>query len=176
MVDQVYNQNDPAPISAPIPINGAIGEELPEVLPVLRHGFKFGNRRLLHDLGTSFEMVEPLPIFRLPNTPNWLLGLSNLRGNMLPVFDIAKYLGEVPLNREKQMQLVVGSGNNAVGIMIDGVLEQVGLDDELPVSELKDVPNIIKPFIEAAYRYRGEIWLQVNFDSMFHELSKEIVA
>ena len=157
-------------------MNVAPSEELPASLPELRHGFRFGHRRLLHDLGTSFEMVELLPIFRLPNTPDWLLGLSNLRGNLIPVFDIGKYLGEVPPNREKQMLLVIGTGNKAVGIMIDGALSQITLGDELPVSEIKDSPDVIKPFIKAAFRYRGEIWLEADLDSMFRELSSKIVS
>lgn len=159
-----------------LPGSGDIGEEITEARPILRHGFKIGNRRLLHDLSTSLEMVDPLPIFRLPNTPNWLLGLSNLRGNLIPIIDLARYLGEVPLNREKQMLLVVGSGNRTIGMIIDGVLEQISLNDEIPPSAVKDSPDIIKPFINAAYRFQGEIWLQADLDSMFRELSTKIAV
>lgn len=159
-----------------LPGSGDIGEEITEARPILRHGFKIGNRRLLHDLSTSLEMVDPLPIFRLPNTPNWLLGLSNLRGNLIPIIDLARYLGEVPLNREKQMLLVVGSGNRTIGMIIDGVLEQISLNDEIPPSAVKDSPDIIKPFIDAAYRFQGEIWLQADLDSMFRELSTKIAV
>ena len=53
--------------------------------------------------------------------PANLLGLVNLHGRIVPLFDLAALFETEHLPREKRMLLVIGHGNDAAGIVIDGL-------------------------------------------------------
>ncbi|HEU4852245.1 MAG TPA: chemotaxis protein CheW [Telluria sp.] len=50
-------------------------------------------QRLLLDLAQAGEIVTAAPLTRVPLTQPWYLGLANIRGNLIGVIDIARYLG-----------------------------------------------------------------------------------
>lgn len=50
-------------------------------------------KRLLLDLAQAGEIVTAAPLTRVPLTHAWYLGLANIRGNLVGVIDIARYLG-----------------------------------------------------------------------------------
>ena len=45
------------------------------------------------------ELTELPDLYRLPNAPGWVRGMANLHGVLIPVFDLAGYLG---LDRHRQ--------------------------------------------------------------------------
>ncbi|WP_198425320.1 chemotaxis protein CheW, partial [Acinetobacter baumannii] len=52
-----------------------------------------GNERYLLELSEAGEIVAPLPLARVPLTEPWYLGLTNVRGSLLGVIDLARYFG-----------------------------------------------------------------------------------
>ncbi|HEY1042621.1 MAG TPA: chemotaxis protein CheW [Telluria sp.] len=50
-------------------------------------------RRLLLDLAQAGEIITMAPLTKVPLTHAWYLGLANIRGNLVGVIDIARYLG-----------------------------------------------------------------------------------
>lgn len=55
--------------------------------------FALGAVELSIELSCLEEIIEPGPITRAPGAPPWVLGAANLRGQALPVIDLAKKLG-----------------------------------------------------------------------------------
>lgn len=108
--------------------------------------FSLANRGFLID-GDRIREIGLVPAMTfLPRTPDWLRGMTNLRGEMLSVVDLRRYLGfgeSVPdpfLNR-----LVVvssASGDLQTGLIVDRVdgfarVEEASL---LPLPDGRDVP------------------------------------
>jgi len=56
-------------------------------------GIAIGPERYLLELAEAGEIVAPLPLARVPLTEPWYLGLANVRGSLLGVIDMARYLG-----------------------------------------------------------------------------------
>ena len=56
-------------------------------------GVMIGTERFLVDLTQTGEIVPLAPICTVPLTQPWYLGLANIRGNLIGVIDIARYLG-----------------------------------------------------------------------------------
>ena len=73
-------------------------------------GFDVANIKFLVPHAHVSEISEMLPIFRIPNTGRWLLGLVNLHGNLVPVFDLASLVGGACGTKSKTMLLVLGRG------------------------------------------------------------------
>jgi twitching motility protein PilI len=53
-----------------------------------------GATRYLLDLLEAGEIVSLAPLARVPLTLPWYLGLANVRGTLVGVIDLARYLGE----------------------------------------------------------------------------------
>lgn len=57
-------------------------------------GVAVGAARFLVDLVEVGEIVAPVPLTAIPMTQPWYLGLANVRGSLLGVIDLARYLDE----------------------------------------------------------------------------------
>ena len=62
--------------------------------PIQQLGLQLGGTRYLLDLLEAGEIVAPVPPARVPLTVPWYLGLVNVRGTLVGVIDLARYLGE----------------------------------------------------------------------------------
>jgi twitching motility protein PilI len=57
-------------------------------------GVMIGTERFLLDLTQAGEIVPVAPITAVPLTQPWYLGLANIRGNLVGVIDLARYLDQ----------------------------------------------------------------------------------
>ncbi|UVW28220.1 chemotaxis protein CheW [Massilia sp. H6] len=62
--------------------------------PIRQLGMQVGATRYLLDLLEAGEIVPPVPLARVPLTQPWYLGLANVRGSLVGVIDLARYLGQ----------------------------------------------------------------------------------
>ena len=94
-----------------------------------RQGFRIGSVGLMIGHEDGSELTEMPTLYDLPHAPAWFMGMANLHGNMVPVFDLASYLGieKQPVQREvaRRMLLVLGHGAEAAGVMIDGLPQRL---------------------------------------------------
>lgn len=142
-----------------------------------QYGFKVADINLLIDNQISSEVIAKTTIYILPNTPRWVIGLINFRGNIVPVIDIYKHLSpDYDLGKSEHV-LVIDKGERACAIQIN----------ELPVSvnreQLKryyEVPNelseVLKRNIMSVYTFNNSIWIEPNFDSLFMEIMQDFIA
>ena len=100
-------------------------------------GLAIGATRYLVDLLEVGEIVSPAPLTVVPLTQPWYLGLANVRGSLLGVIDLARYLGEeAPLATAATPRLAVFAphlgfncallASNVHGLRQAGAMERVG--------------------------------------------------
>jgi twitching motility protein PilI len=65
-----------------------------------------GGSRFLLDLTQAGEITTVGAITRVPLTADWFLGLSNLRGNLVSVVDLARFQGQEPTVIDKDSRIV----------------------------------------------------------------------
>lgn len=118
----------------------------------------------------SSEVLERMPIYPLPKAPTELLGLVNLRGNLIPVFDIKPLL---ELDRstlhDKNCLLILGAGDKAVGILIDGLPQLANTSHSL--SRLPPLPATLRSHVTKAYIQNHDVWLEFDHYGFFGALS-----
>lgn len=139
---------------------------------VQRYGFRIGACRFVHDLSLAVELIELARCYDLPNSSPWFAGLVNLRGNLVPVFDLRSLLGVSGPSGQRQMLLVIGSGEKIAALVIDGTPDHISIDAGSRVSEPRDVPEVIQECLQGAYEYAGEIWYQPNYERLFESLAQ----
>ncbi len=140
-----------------------------------RYGFRIGDIGLLIGQDTNSEVLDRILIYPLPKAPIWLLGLINLRGNLLPVFDMYPILDLEHSNTNTQNQqrlLILGKGDKAVGIVIGG-LPQLAATRQI-VARLPPLPAALRPYITKAYAQDNTIWLEFDHAGFFGALSGQL--
>ena len=80
-------------------------EENPDA--IVRQGFRIGAMRFVVPFAVASELTEMPNVYPLPRMPANLLGLVNLHGRIVPVFDLANLFETTHLPREKRMVLVL---------------------------------------------------------------------
>lgn len=79
------------------------------------------------------EVVQPLPLTTLPNVPEWLLGMANLRGTIISVVNLLKLWDKKtsPVSlKTKFIVLRSPNGDSAVAFTVDKLSEIVTLPNE----------------------------------------------
>jgi twitching motility protein PilI len=74
-------------------------------------GVQIGAQRILLDLTQAGEIVPVSPITTVPLTQPWYLGLANIRGNLVGVIDLARYLkmGETAIGPDGRFVTFAGA-------------------------------------------------------------------
>ena len=49
----------------------------------------------------------PAPLTRVPGAKSWILGLANVRGQLLPIIDLRAYLGSGPTPASRSARVIV---------------------------------------------------------------------
>jgi twitching motility protein PilI len=136
-----------------------------------RYGFQIGGIGLLIGQDTSSEVLERVPVYPLPKAPTWLMGLVNLRGNLIPVFDVKLILelesGDAQ-DQDQRRLLILGGSDKAVGILIDGLPQLAATQNVL--SRLPPLPVALRPYVTKAYARDNAVWLEFDHYGFFGAL------
>ncbi|WP_430010356.1 chemotaxis protein CheW [Methylophaga lonarensis] len=156
------------------PYQGLIDtREKEEQLRNLRYGFKIGSHQILIDQKILCEVVQNLEIYKLPNTEKWVLGMINLRGNLVPVFDLKARLGGHTNDIDDVYLLVIEQGDHAAGVQIDGLPQALEINPDSPEQKVAvpdDTPAVLKAHARDAFSANGNTWLEIDHRGLFAKL------
>jgi chemotaxis signal transduction protein len=139
---------------------------------VQRYGFRIGVCRFVHDVSLAVELTELPHCYDLPNSSVWFCGLVNLRGNLVPALDLKSLLGGGGSAGDRQMLLVIGSGERTAALVIDGTPDHISIDEGSRVEQPQYVPEILQDHLLGAHEFAGEIWYQVDYEGLFEALAQ----
>ncbi|MBO2522076.1 MAG: chemotaxis protein CheW [Clostridia bacterium] len=76
------------------------------------------------------EIIRVPAITRVPRAPEYVEGVINLRGGVIPVIDLRKRFGMEKGEESAERRIVVSElGNQTVGMVVDGVSEVLEVDE-----------------------------------------------
>lgn len=138
----------------------------------MRYGFRVGDIGFLLGDETSGEVIDGAPIFAVPNTAGWFRGVVNVRGNLVPVFDLGDLLLGAPVPGRRL--LVAGRGAGAVAYPIDAMPRAVRL--ERRADHAPGVPASLRDHVLAVHLADGETWLEIDSVRFLESLCEAIPA
>jgi twitching motility protein PilI len=122
--------------------------------------FRMGGETFLVERDEAREVMGvPVPITRVPGARRWILGLANVRGQLLPVIDLKQYLGsgEIVAGRNTRV-IVVNHREIPAGLVVDEVLgfRRFAEREFTPESP----PTIIRceHYLAGSFRRGSEAW------------------
>ncbi len=84
--------------------------------------FRSGDQEFGADIMAIREIRGWTPTTPLPHTPNYVRGVINLRGIVLPIIDLKARLGYSATDTSaKNVIVVVKCGNRTIGLLVDAV-------------------------------------------------------
>lgn len=135
-------------------------------------GYRIGNRRLASGFEEVLEIL-PLPqVTPVPGAQAWMLGLANVRGNLLPIVDLKQFLeGERTVLHESQRILLVRQSGGDVAVLIDELYGQRSFNEQHLVGAGDDAATHLAGgryanFIVQAYRLDDITWGVFSLDRL----------
>ncbi|MCW8935257.1 MAG: chemotaxis protein CheW [Gammaproteobacteria bacterium] len=140
-----------------------------------RYGFVVENMGLLISENTLSEVVRNKNICPLPNTRKWMKGLINIRGNLVPVYDLSLLLGLTSVSSNYNNVLVLGKGVRSVAVVIEGLPRQCNVSDWHKMVDFPcDIPGLKDHIIEV-YMSDKIVWMDFNQHSFFESVKRNVV-
>jgi chemotaxis signal transduction protein len=140
-----------------------------------RMGFRVGELGLLFTWDAGREVVTPPPVSCVPNTAPWFTGLANVRGSLVPIVDTARAFGVARQTGAPGYLLIFGHGEDALGLLIDGLPRLFDLNKSQRLTSLPVLPALLEDgVVSAAYDHVGHVWLDLHLDALSKTLGQSI--
>ena len=133
------------------------------------YGFECGNFRLIAPLNTYCEVLTQAKIEELPNTPEHFLGLCNVRGNLIPVYQIETLLGQKA--PPTKYVLVIGNLDRAAALVVGAKPKPFDLRDFEPLATTPELPELMRPAVSTSYRRDDDTWHLIKHTELFQTLA-----
>jgi twitching motility protein PilI len=131
--------------------------------------FRIGDTRLTCGIDRVHEFISPPPVTRVPGTKPWILGLANVRGDLVTIVDLPCYLyGERSRMTSRTRLLSASLRGQAVGLLVDEVFGQRNfVSAEAGPAELDD-SETLRDFVNKEFRAGNEVWQELDLDLLFN--------
>jgi len=96
------------------------------------------------------EIIRSAPITAVPNSPDFIEGIINLRGSIVPVIDLRKRLGlynDHKVTDEDIWILILNIEGRTTGFIVDSVTQVLKIDE----NTLEPPPDIVVARLESQY-------------------------
>ncbi|MFZ5641473.1 MAG: chemotaxis protein CheW [Bacillota bacterium] len=109
--------------------------------------FELGRETYGLDIATVREIITMQTITKVPRTLEYVEGVINLRGRVIPVFNLHKKFGLAAKEASRSTRIVVVEvESNTIGMIVDGVSEVLRISNDIV-----ERPNSIISDVDAEY-------------------------
>jgi purine-binding chemotaxis protein CheW len=140
--------------------------------------FKLGDETFGTNVSNVLSILELSKITKVPKAPDYMVGVINLRGSVLPIVDTRVKFEMQSYKATTDtcilvLDVTIDNEKINVGIIVDNVQEVL----EIPDNKVKPAPNIgskyRSEFIEGVVHLNDEFIMLLNMDMIFstHDLS-----
>lgn len=128
-------------------------------------GFSLGGNELLSTMGEITEILDPPEFTKVPGVKSWVVGIANVRGSLLPLIDLKRFItGQSVKSIKKSRVLVINHGGNSTGLIVDEVLGVRYFAVNEQVFELPEIDASLKSYITRAFQRDEKYWPVFDFN------------
>jgi twitching motility protein PilI len=129
-------------------------------------GFMLAGQKFVAPMGEVGEILQTPRVTKVPGVRNWMLGVSNIRGRLVPILDLAGLLG-VPSKASWRTRrvLVIGQGQQQNGLLVDAVLGMQQFPTHL-MSNQMNVESNYATFVRGGFEKDGVNWPIFSFTDL----------
>jgi twitching motility protein PilI len=130
--------------------------------------FRIGEDRLVCGVGRILESLPLPPVTRVPGTKPFILGLANVRGDLVTIIDLGCFLsGRRSATTMRSRLLSATLRGRPVGLMVDEVFGQRNFMEQEAESPPQAADSALEGWLTRQHRAGKETWLEFNLDALF---------
>lgn len=130
--------------------------------------FKLSEQSYSISLSLIKEVIQKQKIIPLPKTPKYVLGIINLRGDIIPIIDMREKLGFNKGQSTEEAIVVLDLGHKKLGLVVDEVSKVININPENITKNPEN--NSIKDFYYSVYNNDGHVSYIIDVLKTFNQL------
>lgn len=129
--------------------------------------FRLGRETYGLDIETVREIIVMQTITQVPRTLEYIEGVINLRGRVIPVYNIRKKFG---LPEEEQTRstriVVVEVGGNTIGMIVDGVSEVLRIPGDMVERPSDIICDVDSEYLAGVAKMEDKLVIILDIDKV----------
>ncbi len=122
-------------------------------------GFSLNGNQMIAKMSDVTEILPPPETIRVPGVKNWVKGLANIRGTLLPILDMHAYLNGnfIPSGKNTRV-LIINRNNIMAGLLVE---EVYGMRRFKPESKIDSNPSkmgVLEPYLDGIFKDLQSDW------------------
>jgi purine-binding chemotaxis protein CheW len=132
-------------------------------------GFRVGTETFGVPITCVHEIVRVPDITSVPDSPEFVEGVINLRGKIVSVVDLRKRFGETQIDPHKKNRvIVVESDGKLVGLIVDAASEVL----RIPNSDIEPPPSALQgsesSYVTGVGKFQNRLIILVDLKRVLH--------
>ena len=129
--------------------------------------FKISNEEFGVDILCVQEINRMLQITKMPNTPEFIEGVINLRGRVIPVLDLRVKLGMQRIEHDKNTRIIVVElKGKTIGFIVDEVSEVLRIPKSITEAPPEMVGGIDSDFITSIGKLDDRLLILLDLEKI----------
>lgn len=134
--------------------------------------FRSGNEHYALKIQYVSEIIPFQVITAIPETENYIKGLINLRGKILPVIDVRLRFGQAPFEyNDRTCIIVIMVKDTMVGLVVEEIAEvvEIGDDSILPPPTIMRGDKVQNKYVYGIGRVGNSVKLLIDPDKLLND-------
>jgi purine-binding chemotaxis protein CheW len=133
-------------------------------------GFRLANEEYGVDIMVVQEIILVGKITRMPEVPDFICGLINLRGHVIPIVDLRKRFGLASCeNDERTRIIVINVAERTIGIVVDAVNEVLRINTDQIEQPPSSVAGIEHEYIRGLVKLEAKLLILLNIENILSQ-------
>jgi len=131
--------------------------------------FKIGNEEFGLDILKVQEIIRLRDLTRVPNMPDFVDGVINLRGQVIPVIGLRRRFGIETSEADKRTRIVVAEVNgNVLGFVVDEVSEVLRISSDT-VEPPPRMGNVDRKYVQGIGKIQDRLLIVIDPTLLFDD-------
>ena len=147
-------------------------QEKDELLQLV--SFKVNGEEFGVDILQVQEIIRTMKITKVPQSKDFVDGVINLRGRVIPVVNLRRRLGMEKIEEDNKTRIIVVEiGAKTIGFIVDEVNEVLRIPKSITEPPPKALNGIDSNYITAVGKLEDRILILLDLKKLFSEEEKE---
>jgi purine-binding chemotaxis protein CheW len=139
--------------------------------------FNIGEEEFGVDILKVQEINRMVDITRVPNAPDYVEGVINLRGKVIPIIDLRHRLNMVQKEADKDTRIVVVElESKIIGFIVDAVNEVLRINKSITEAPPAMVAGIDAEYITAIGKLEDRLLILLDLERILSTSEKEVLT
>ena len=131
--------------------------------------FSVANEEYGLDILRVQEIIRTQQLTRVPNLPEYVEGVINLRGKVIPVIALRRRLGLEPMETDKNTRIVVVDVHGqTIGFIVDAVSEVLRISSET-VEPTPRIGQVEREYIAGVGKLDSRLLLMLDLERLMNQ-------